>query len=102
MHTYNSYIFNNFDYNLKMNFTCISNFITIDFLMKMASASSIIPSTTTHGEKLEKSTRTNFKKWQQKMSFYLTTMNLAQVLYDDVPMSKKGETDKQVQAVVEV
>ena len=100
MHTYNSYIFNNFDYNLKMNFTCISNFITIDFLVKMASASSIIPSTATHGENPEKSTRTNFKKWQQKMLFYLTTMNLAQVLYEDVPMSKKCEIDKQVQAAL--
>lgn len=66
----------------------------------MTFASSIIPSTTTHGENPEKSIGTNFKKWQQKMSFYLTTMNLAQVLYEDVPMSKKGEIDKQVQAAL--
>ena len=34
------------------------------------------------------------------MLFYLTTVNLAQVLYEDAPMLKGGETDKQVQSVV--
>nr|CAN60443.1 hypothetical protein VITISV_032466 [Vitis vinifera] len=45
----------------------------------MAFASSIIPPTTAHGEKAEKFIRTNFKRWQQKMLFYLTTLNLARV-----------------------
>ena len=35
------------------------------------------------------------------MLFYLTTLNLTRVLYEDAPMLKEGETDKQVQAVVE-
>ena len=34
------------------------------------------------------------------MLFYLTTVNLAQVLYEDAPMLKGGETNKQVQSVV--
>ena len=67
----------------------------------MASASSIIPSTTAHGEKPEKFIRTNFKRWQQKMLFYRTTLNLTRVLYEDAPMLKEVEIDKQVQAVVE-
>ncbi|KAL2541592.1 Uncharacterized protein Adt_02570 [Abeliophyllum distichum] len=30
-----------------------------------------------HGKKLEKFIRLNFKRWQQKILFYLTTLNLA-------------------------
>ncbi|KAL7253495.1 hypothetical protein ACSBR1_007932 [Camellia fascicularis] len=30
-----------------------------------------------HGEKPEKFSGTDFKRWQQKMLFYLTTLNLA-------------------------
>ena len=30
-----------------------------------------------HGEKPEKFNGTKFKRWQQKMLFYLTTLNLA-------------------------
>ena len=30
-----------------------------------------------HSEKLEKFNGLNFKRWQQKMLFYLTTLNLA-------------------------
>ena len=38
----------------------------------MVSASSIIPPTIAHGEKPEKFTGTDFKRWDQKMLFYLT------------------------------
>ena len=38
-----------------------------------------------HGEKPEKFSGLNFKRWQQKMLFYLTTLNLARFLTEDPP-----------------
>ena len=38
------------------------------------------PMTVSHGEKPEKFNGTDFKRWQQKMLFYLTTLNLAHFL----------------------
>ncbi|XXG40597.1 hypothetical protein AAC387_Pa01g1276 [Persea americana] len=54
-----------------------------------------------HGEKPEKFNGTKFKRWQQKMLFYLTTLNLARFLHEEAPALKKDETDKQVVAAVE-
>lgn len=36
-----------------------------------------------HAKKSEKFNGLNFKRWQQKMSFYLTTLNLEKLLTDD-------------------
>ena len=44
----------------------------------------------------------NFKKWQQKMLFYLTTFNLARFFTEDAPKLKKDEYDIQVISVVDV
>ena len=44
-----------------------------------------------HGEKLEKFNGLNFKRWQQKMLFYLTTLGLARFLTEDPPTKKDGE-----------
>ncbi|KAL2461609.1 Uncharacterized protein Adt_45029 [Abeliophyllum distichum] len=44
-----------------------------------------------HGEKLEKFNGLNFKRWQQKMLFYLTTLNLARFFTEDAPKLKHGE-----------
>ena len=41
-------------------------------------------------EKPDKFNGTDFKRWQQKMLFYLTTMNLANIIREDVP---KATTD---------
>ncbi|GJY66131.1 pol polyprotein [Tanacetum coccineum] len=38
-----------------------------------------------HAEKLEKFNRHNFKRWQQKMFFYLNTLNLARFLNETAP-----------------
>ena len=38
-----------------------------------------------HAEKSEKFNGLNFKRWQQKMLFYLTTLNLARFLTEDPP-----------------
>ena len=40
------------------------------------SISVMIPNSSTHGEKPEKFNGTDYKRWQQKMLFYLTTLNL--------------------------
>ena len=60
----------------------------------------VVTPTTTHGEKLEKFTGLDFKRWQQKR-FYLTTLNLSKVLHEDVPTLKEGETDKQIVVAIE-
>ena len=59
------------------------------------------PMTMSHGEKPEKFNGTYFKRWQQKMLFYLTTLNLAHFLQEDAPAFKENETDWQVVAAVE-
>ena len=59
------------------------------------------PMTVSHGEKPEKFNGNEFKRWQQKMLFYLTTLNLACFLQEDAPALKENETDRQVVAAVE-
>ena len=49
-----------------------------------------------YGEKPEKFNGLNFKRWQQKMLFYLTTLNLARFLTEEPPKLSEGETDMQV------
>ena len=49
-----------------------------------------------HGEKPEKFNGLNFKRWQQKMLFYLTTLNLARFLIEDAPKVEDDETNVQV------
>ena len=53
------------------------------------------------GEKPEKFNGTDFKRWQQKMFFYLTTLNLAKFLHEDAPVLKENEDDSQNVATVE-
>lgn len=57
----------------------------------------VIPPSSTHGEKPEKFSGTNFKCWQQKMLFYLTTLNLAKFLKENAPAT--GSTTEAVAAV---
>ncbi|XP_075655079.1 uncharacterized protein LOC142625279 [Castanea sativa] len=46
-----------------------------------------------HEEKPQKFNGIEFKRWQQKMLFYLTTLNLAKFLYGNAPKLKENETD---------
>ncbi|KAL7212207.1 hypothetical protein ACSBR2_014973 [Camellia fascicularis] len=48
-----------------------------------------------HHERPEKFTRVNFKRWQRKMLFYLTTLSLARFLSEDLPAMEENEQDKQ-------
>ena len=59
------------------------------------------PMTVSHREKPEKFNGIEFKRWQQKMMFYLTTLNLTRFLQEDAPALKENETDRQVVAIVE-
>lgn len=47
-----------------------------------------------HGEKPEKFVGVDFKRWQQKMLFYLTTLNLAKFLNEDPPAIQEGENNR--------
>ena len=44
-----------------------------------------------HDEKPEKFNGLNFKRWQQKMLFYLTTLNLARFLTEEPPKLSEGK-----------
>ncbi|XP_039068259.1 uncharacterized protein LOC120214432 [Hibiscus syriacus] len=46
-----------------------------------------------HNEKPVKFSEENFKTWQQKMLFYLTTLNLAKFFKDDPPAIREDEVD---------
>ncbi|GFY95015.1 hypothetical protein Acr_10g0004000 [Actinidia rufa] len=54
-----------------------------------------------HGEKPEKFNGSDFKRWQKKMLFYLTIVNLAAYLREDIPSLEEGETDCLTVAKVE-
>ena len=58
----------------------------------MASTSSVpvLTVNVSHGEKPEKFNGTDFKRCQQKMLFYLTTLSLAKFLRKDPPALTKG------------
>ena len=55
-----------------------------------------------HGEKPKKFNGLNFKRWQQKMLFYLTTLNLARFLTEEPSKLNEGETNMQVVNTVDV
>ncbi|RVW17127.1 Retrovirus-related Pol polyprotein from transposon TNT 1-94 [Vitis vinifera] len=55
----------------------------------------VVPISVSPGEKPEKFSGLNFKRWQQKMLFYLTTLNLARFLTEDAPKLKEDEHDIQ-------
>ena len=61
----------------------------------------MVPMTVSHGEKPKKFNGIKFKRWQQKMLFYLTTLNLTCFLQEDAPALKENKTDRQVVATVE-
>ena len=52
-------------------------------------------------EKPEKFNGIDFKRWQQKMLFYLTTLHLARYLYEEAPKQKEGD-DADFQTVVAI
>nr|CAN82978.1 hypothetical protein VITISV_023328 [Vitis vinifera] len=67
----------------------------------MASSSNVPTMNLTHGEKPEKFNGNEFKRWQQKMLFYVTTLNLARFLHEECPILEEGETNKEKVAAVD-
>ena len=74
--------------------------VTVETVQVPNTATLAVPNTavpvTAHAEKPEKFSGLNFKRWQQKMLFYLTTLNLVRFLTEDAPKLKEGETDVQL------
>ena len=60
-----------------------------------------MPISISPGEKPKKFSGVNFKRWQQKMLFYLTTLNLARFLTEEAPKLKEDELDIQFISVVD-
>ncbi|KAJ0040706.1 hypothetical protein Pint_28000 [Pistacia integerrima] len=54
-----------------------------------------------HVEKPKKFDGIHFKRWQQKMFFYLTTLNLARFLTEDAPTLQEDEHDFQVISAID-
>ena len=61
----------------------------------------VVPISISPREKPEKFNRLNFKRWQHKMLFYLTTLNLARFLTEETPKLKEDKHDIQVINVVD-
>ncbi|XP_022849837.1 uncharacterized protein LOC111371918 [Olea europaea var. sylvestris] len=61
-------------------------------------STSVVPPNNAYGEKSEKFTGVDFKRWQQKMLFYLTTLNLVKILKEDAPTVEEKETNSQKRA----
>ncbi|OMO62208.1 hypothetical protein CCACVL1_22961 [Corchorus capsularis] len=68
-------------------------------------ASAAVPMPTTvplaYSEKPEKFSGANFNRWQQKMLFYLTTLNLARFLTESAPKMPEGELNAQAVSALE-
>ena len=60
-----------------------------------------VPTHVSHGEKPEKFNGNDFKRWQQKMLFYLTMLNLAKFLHNDALVCSDNEIDRQVITAVD-
>ena len=60
-----------------------------------------VPISVSLGEKQEKLSGLNFKRWQQKILFYITTLNLVRFLTEEAPKLKEDERDIQIISVVD-
>lgn len=63
-----------------------------------SNTASVVSPNNAHEEKSKKFTRVDFKRWQQKMLFYLTTLNLAKFLNKNAPIVEEDETDSKKRA----
>ena len=52
-----------------------------------------VPTHVSHGEKPKKFNGNDFKRWKQKMLFYLTTLNLAKFLLENAPVCSENEAN---------
>nr|XP_015888322.2 uncharacterized protein LOC107423301 [Ziziphus jujuba var. spinosa] len=70
--------------------------------MTMPTSTSVIqmPPPVNHADRPDKFNGAHFKRWQQKMLFYLTALNLARFLIQDMPPSNE-ESDKETLMAVD-
>ncbi|KAL7207331.1 hypothetical protein ACSBR1_029316 [Camellia fascicularis] len=54
----------------------------------------VVTMSVNQSQKPEKFLGTDFKRWQQKMLFYFTTLNLARFLHENAPTLTENETDR--------
>ncbi|KAL7246259.1 hypothetical protein ACSBR2_001393 [Camellia fascicularis] len=54
-----------------------------------------------HGEKPKKFNGNDFKRWQQKMMFYLVILNFTRFTHEKASVLNEGETDWQMVVVVD-
>ncbi|KAM3284600.1 hypothetical protein P3S67_023399 [Capsicum chacoense] len=66
-----------------------------------ATSRTTAPPAMTLAEKLEKISGIDFKWWQQKMLFYLTTLCLQRFIFEDAPELSEETSDKERFVVVE-
>ncbi|GJY58926.1 retrotransposon protein, putative, ty1-copia subclass [Tanacetum coccineum] len=66
-----------------------SNFLFCDLLVVIPTGASATNTVANHVERPEKFNGQNFKRWQQKMFFYLTTLGYTQVLEETVSEDNK-------------
>ncbi|KZV37141.1 hypothetical protein F511_15061 [Dorcoceras hygrometricum] len=60
-----------------------------------------LASAAAHQEKPFKFSGADFKRWQQKMLFYLTTLSLSRFLIEEPPVVTEGDTDTQRRTAVD-
>ncbi|KAL2513438.1 Retrovirus-related Pol polyprotein from transposon TNT 1-94 [Abeliophyllum distichum] len=69
--------------------------IPTDVILPIVAPPTILHSNSVpHGKKLEKFIGVEFKRWQQKILFYLMTLNLTKFLNEDHPAIEKGENNR--------
>ncbi|KZV53837.1 hypothetical protein F511_00103 [Dorcoceras hygrometricum] len=66
-----------------------------------STTSTPLPSAHVHTEKPFKFSGADFKRWQQKMLFYLTTLSLSRFLTEEPPVVTEGDTDTQKRTAVD-
>ena len=91
----------NFCYSFSFMFVILFLNMLCVYTAEMASPSTPVNPIPNHGEKSERFNGTDFKRWKQKMLFYLTTLNLARFLNEDDPKLDVGEIDKEKLAAVD-
>ena len=89
------------DYSLDTIVPTTSAHVTTPTVAQAPVLPTIMPISVSPEEKPEKFSGLNFKRWQQKMLFYLTTFNLARFLTKEAPKLKEYERDIQVISVVD-
>ncbi|KAL7238612.1 hypothetical protein ACSBR2_004661 [Camellia fascicularis] len=75
--------------------TFVVNLVVVTSPVNLVAISAVSGGPLNHHERLEKFTRVNFNRWQQKILFNLTTFNLVRFLSEDPLVVEENEQNKQ-------